>query len=151
MAYYGFRYYDSVTGRWPSRDPIGELGGLNLYGIVGNDLINMTDHLGNYAQAVAYVTSAAAIAVSLFICPKTDSKCRDCCLIANGVAGAMLVAGATTGALTCHALLAVPVVGPHLYAGCILAVTAAAGIHGAAIAISYNQCVSNCGQPLACN
>jgi len=24
--YYGFRYYDPVTGRWPSRDPIGEQG-----------------------------------------------------------------------------------------------------------------------------
>jgi RHS repeat-associated protein len=24
MFYYGFRYYDPVTGRWPSRDPIGE-------------------------------------------------------------------------------------------------------------------------------
>ena len=24
--YYGFRYYDAVTGRWPSRDPIHELG-----------------------------------------------------------------------------------------------------------------------------
>ena len=24
--YYGYRYYDPVTGRWPSRDPIGELG-----------------------------------------------------------------------------------------------------------------------------
>jgi hypothetical protein len=24
VSYYGFRYYDSGTGRWPSRDPIGE-------------------------------------------------------------------------------------------------------------------------------
>jgi hypothetical protein len=23
-------YYDPVTGRWPSRDPIGERGGVNL-------------------------------------------------------------------------------------------------------------------------
>ena len=26
VFYYGFRYYDPVTGRWPNRDPIGELG-----------------------------------------------------------------------------------------------------------------------------
>ena len=29
---YGYRYYDPVTGRWLSRDPIGEEGGANLYG-----------------------------------------------------------------------------------------------------------------------
>jgi RHS repeat-associated protein len=43
---YGFRYYDPVTGRWPSRDPIEEFGGLNLYGMVGNDPINFWDILG---------------------------------------------------------------------------------------------------------
>jgi len=46
MFYYGFRYYDPVTGRWPSRDPIGERGGLNLYGFVENDGINRIDYLG---------------------------------------------------------------------------------------------------------
>lgn len=30
-------YYDPVQGRWCSRDPIGEQGGVNLYGFVGND------------------------------------------------------------------------------------------------------------------
>jgi RHS repeat-associated protein len=43
---YGYRYYDPVTGRWPSRDPIGEEGGINLYGFVGNDGINWLDILG---------------------------------------------------------------------------------------------------------
>ncbi|MFZ9938074.1 MAG: RHS repeat-associated core domain-containing protein, partial [Luteolibacter sp.] len=35
LYYYGYRYYDPVTGRWPSRDPIEEEGGLNLYGFLG--------------------------------------------------------------------------------------------------------------------
>jgi len=39
---YGFRYYDPVTGRWPSRDLIGENGGLNLYGMVGNAFISVS-------------------------------------------------------------------------------------------------------------
>jgi integrase/recombinase XerD len=30
VAYYGYRYFDPVTGRWPSRDPIEEEGGVNL-------------------------------------------------------------------------------------------------------------------------
>ncbi|MFC7338448.1 RHS repeat domain-containing protein [Haloferula chungangensis] len=46
LGYYGYRYYDPVTGRWPSRDPIGERGGMNLYGFVGNDGINSWDLLG---------------------------------------------------------------------------------------------------------
>jgi len=46
VSYYGFRYYDPVTGRWPSRDPIEEKGGLNLYGFVGNDGVNAWDLLG---------------------------------------------------------------------------------------------------------
>jgi RHS repeat-associated protein len=44
---YGYRYYDPVTGRWPSRDLIGELGGLNLYGMLDNDGVNHIDYLGN--------------------------------------------------------------------------------------------------------
>ncbi|TAF27731.1 MAG: hypothetical protein EAZ65_00005, partial [Verrucomicrobia bacterium] len=46
VAYYGYRYYDPTTGRWPSRDPIWEEGGVNLYGFVGNDGVNKMDHLG---------------------------------------------------------------------------------------------------------
>jgi RHS repeat-associated protein len=46
LYYYGYRWYDPVTGRWPSRDPIEENGGVNLYGFVGNDSINRFDLLG---------------------------------------------------------------------------------------------------------
>ena len=46
LYFYGYRYYDPVTGRWPSRDPIEEEGGLNLYGFVRNDLVNIVDLLG---------------------------------------------------------------------------------------------------------
>jgi RHS repeat-associated protein len=44
--YYGYRWYDPLTGRWPSREPIGEQGGLNLYGFVRSDGINWVDILG---------------------------------------------------------------------------------------------------------
>jgi uncharacterized protein RhaS with RHS repeats len=46
VADYGYRYYDPATGRWPSRDPIEERGGVNLYGFVGNDGVNKWDKLG---------------------------------------------------------------------------------------------------------
>lgn len=46
MPYYGFRYYDSETGRWPNRDPIEENGGVNLYAMLENDTVNQADFLG---------------------------------------------------------------------------------------------------------
>lgn len=39
-------HYDPNVGRWLSRDPIAERGGVNLYGFVGNDGINGIDILG---------------------------------------------------------------------------------------------------------
>jgi len=42
---YGFRYYDPVTGRWPSRDPIGIGGGFNEYGFVFNSPVTFIDIL----------------------------------------------------------------------------------------------------------
>jgi RHS repeat-associated protein len=36
---WGLRYYNPELERWISRDPIGEAGGINLYGCVGNDPI----------------------------------------------------------------------------------------------------------------
>jgi RHS repeat-associated protein len=46
LYYYGYRYYDPNTGRWPNRDPIGELGGANLYGFVRNNAISRFDPFG---------------------------------------------------------------------------------------------------------
>jgi RHS repeat-associated protein len=46
VADYLYRYYDPLTGRWPSRDPIEEEGGVNLYGFVGNDGVNGIDLYG---------------------------------------------------------------------------------------------------------
>ncbi len=46
LVFAPFRAYDPETGRWLSRDPIGENGGINLYGYVGNNPINLWDPLG---------------------------------------------------------------------------------------------------------
>src|SRR6266498_5148024 len=46
LLYYGYRYLDVGTGRWLSRDPIEEEGGLSLYGLLGNDSVNKLDLLG---------------------------------------------------------------------------------------------------------
>ncbi|MCX8155417.1 MAG: RHS repeat-associated core domain-containing protein [Verrucomicrobiae bacterium] len=48
LLYYGHRYYNPTTGRWPNRDPIQERGGLNLYGFVLNNPANYIDKHGLY-------------------------------------------------------------------------------------------------------
>ena len=51
VRYYGLRYYNPSTGRWPNRDPIEEEGGINLYGFVGNNPINRWDEFGLSADS----------------------------------------------------------------------------------------------------
>ena len=46
----GRRYYSPVLGRWISRDPIGERGGVNLHCFVWNSAIQTFDHLGMVDQ-----------------------------------------------------------------------------------------------------
>ena len=46
MFFYGYRHYDPATGRWLSRDPIAENGGINLYAFVENNPIRYFDPNG---------------------------------------------------------------------------------------------------------
>jgi RHS repeat-associated protein len=57
LYYYGYRHYSPSLGRWLSRDPIGEAGGLPLYGFVGNAPVGQIDPFG---------LSVGSITVSIF-------------------------------------------------------------------------------------
>ncbi|MBK9118314.1 MAG: hypothetical protein IPM18_01760 [Phycisphaerales bacterium] len=46
LGYWGYRYYEPVFGRWMSRDPIEERGGLLLYTFVSNRPVGGIDALG---------------------------------------------------------------------------------------------------------
>jgi RHS repeat-associated protein len=46
FLYYGYRYYNPSTGRWLSRDPIGESGGENIYAAFANNALSFFDWLG---------------------------------------------------------------------------------------------------------
>jgi RHS repeat-associated protein len=46
FLYYGFRYYNPSSGRWLSRDPSEELGGLDLYAFADNSAVNAIDNSG---------------------------------------------------------------------------------------------------------
>jgi RHS repeat-associated protein len=43
---YGYRYYYPSAGRWLSRDPLGERGGVNLHGFVANNPVLLSDRNG---------------------------------------------------------------------------------------------------------
>ena len=57
------RRYEPASGPpfWLSRDPIAEKGGANLYGMVGNDVVNQTDILGLSGVATAPTPSAPTV------------------------------------------------------------------------------------------
>jgi RHS repeat-associated protein len=58
-----YRAYDSRTGRWVSRDPIEENGGLNLYAYVGGSPTNAIDPTGLFLDETGqYIVVTAATA-----------------------------------------------------------------------------------------
>ena len=46
LVSFGYRFYAPELGRWLTRDPLGEAGGLNLYAFVGNNPVNWVDPWG---------------------------------------------------------------------------------------------------------
>ncbi|MBK8203682.1 MAG: RHS repeat-associated core domain-containing protein [Bdellovibrionales bacterium] len=71
LVRFGARDYDSQSGRWTAKDPIGFNGGdTNLYGYVMNDPVNFNDPSGLFAPALvwaapwvadAFVATSAAV------------------------------------------------------------------------------------------
>jgi RHS repeat-associated protein len=65
VRYYGLRYYNPSTGRWPSRDPIQELGNINIYAFPENNVIGNIDFLG-LQNASSISNSSVTIPVKYF-------------------------------------------------------------------------------------
>ncbi len=52
LVYYNYRHYSPALGRFLSRDPIEERGGLNLYAFCGNNSLKQVDYLGQAAPGI---------------------------------------------------------------------------------------------------
>jgi len=61
LYYYGYRYYSPQIGRWMTRDPMQEGGGVNVYAFVNNDPINKIDPDGLEPQAITAAQIADAM------------------------------------------------------------------------------------------
>ena len=67
LSYYGYRFYQPVMGRWLTRDPLQEAGGINLYGFVQNNPVNWIDPWGldsssgswTFWQSINYLNNQA--------------------------------------------------------------------------------------------
>lgn len=59
------RGYEPETGRWLSADPLGEAGGLNLYGYVGGDPVNFWDPDGQHPALKSMAASTAMLSAAL--------------------------------------------------------------------------------------
>ncbi len=56
LYYYGYRYYAPELGRWITRDPIGEQGGINLYAFVENAPVSHLDYRGLQIKKFSDIT-----------------------------------------------------------------------------------------------
>jgi RHS repeat-associated protein len=79
------RAYDSDLGRWVNRDPISELGGINLYGYVSNNPITFIDPIGLYASLAGFLVDAG-IATGVGIAIATASPAVALAALAVGAA-----------------------------------------------------------------
>jgi RHS repeat-associated protein len=76
LAFYGYRYLSPELGRWVSRDPIEERGGVNLYGMVGNGAISEVDRLGLAAPlALPFVCGCGEASASLLAAGAAIGTC----------------------------------------------------------------------------
>lgn len=99
---FGFRFYAPDVQRWLNRDPIGELGGINLYGFVGNDPIDYIDIYGYFGwrdfTRWVPVLGSGLDAIDDFRCGRIGMGILNAALALTDLTGAgALVKGVTVG------------------------------------------------------
>ena len=93
LTYYNWRHYDPVHGRWISEDPIGEKGGLNLYGFSNNNGVSNFDING---CDWSFSSNEGEVAVSYTLEPKEQECCKSVTII-RYVKKLPIIGGGTIG------------------------------------------------------
>ena len=121
MAYYGYRYYDPETGRWLSRDQLGEPGHDlmveiwdaseidqedkltpdNLYNFVFNDPVNKYDVNGEWVAPVLRGIGAIGGAIGRQIAKRNAKQAAECAAIHTAYKAAEKQAIGCKACLTC--------------------------------------------------
>ena len=110
------RYYDPGTGRWLTRDPIGFVGGLNVYGYCGQSCQLVRDCLGFEGGGVSDIIPSAALdaikeCVAQFIDSLTGGDVDLCEKCVEGAMGALGGAAGGWAGGTAGGLFGVPIGG----------------------------------------
>jgi RHS repeat-associated protein len=89
-----YRPFSPTIGRWLSRDPIGENGGLNLYQYVRNSPVKLIDPFGKQAEVIAggfiieeIITGGAVTGFVLELIKDSCKKCPPCMPFPKGTIG----------------------------------------------------------------
>ena len=69
----GHRFYDAQFGQFMTRDPIGYMGGVNLYGYTGNNPVNRIDPDGYY-KGVDAVAKCLVFAIAVSNAKRTGNR-----------------------------------------------------------------------------
>ena len=73
---YNYRYYNPKIGRWMTKDPIEEEGGINLYAMVWNGVVNSWDWVGLSFCKDKCSTEGQIIIINIIYIRRNRSKRR---------------------------------------------------------------------------
>ncbi len=138
-----FRYLHPMLGRWLSRDPIGESGGINLYAYVGNNPVQYLDPLGTSFWSSFGSGFAGGLATGMVVA----ATALVAAAIAPGAAavltGALAVAGAVGGAYALYSVLSNPSADNIGYnAGALLGGSLVGGMSGRALSETLSSALN---------